>query len=260
LQFSVNGGAALIAPQTLNLLPGTYTIAAPTPQAGMAGTQYVLSSWSDSGAASHTITVGSSAATYTASFQTQYQLTMAASPAAGGTVTPASGFYNSGTAVPINAMAGCGYSFASWTGAVAGPVSASTTVTMNSPQTVTANFTPIGAIPFLNGSVSLGSGVLYLQFPDGTPFGYYAPLSSNWIYHFDLGYEYLCSANDAANSVYMWYNSSGHWWYTNPAVFPYIYDFTLNAWLYYIPSAIPGRYTSDPREFVNLTTGKTITM
>ena len=143
-QFSVDGGAPQTAPQTLNLSPGTHTIAVATPQPGPAGTQYVFVSWSDGGAASHSITVGGTAATYTASFKTQYQLTISASPAAGGTVTPASGaFYDSGTAVSVQATANTGYSFTSWTGGVASASSAATTVTMNAPQTVAAVFAPI---------------------------------------------------------------------------------------------------------------------
>ena len=121
----------------------------------------------------------------------------------------------------------------------------------------------IGALTitsFFNGSVSLGSGVLYLQFPDGTPFGYYTVLTGGWIYHFDLGYEYVDPGNDAANSVYMWDLASGHWWYTNPAEFPYLYDFTLSAWLYYYPSATTGRYTSNPRYFANMTTKQIFAM
>ena len=144
LQFSVDGGAAQTAPQTLNLAAGTHTIAVATTQAGGSGTQYAFASWSDGGAASHGITVGSSAAIYTATFNTLYQLTISASPLAGGTVTPASGtFYNSGTAVPITATAnsGDGYSFSGWTGTVASATSASTTVTMSAPETVVANFT-----------------------------------------------------------------------------------------------------------------------
>jgi uncharacterized protein (TIGR03437 family) len=139
--FSVDGGAAQIAPQTLNLSQGQHTIAVATPQNGSSGTQYVFANWSDGGAASHTITVTASAATYTASFTTQYQLTISASPVAGGTVTPSSGsYYAAGTAVPITATANSGYTFSGWTGSVGNASDASTTVTMNAPQTVTANF------------------------------------------------------------------------------------------------------------------------
>ncbi|HTX37831.1 MAG TPA: hypothetical protein VME43_22535, partial [Bryobacteraceae bacterium] len=142
LQFSVDGGPAQTAPQTLNLVQGPHTIAAATPQAGATGTQYVLTSWSDGATTpADTITVGTSAATYTATFQTQYQLTISASPPAGGTVTPASGsFYNAGAAVPVVATPNAGYMFNSWTGAVPTPSSASTTVIMNAPETVTADF------------------------------------------------------------------------------------------------------------------------
>jgi len=146
LQFSVDGGAAQTAPQTLGLSPGSHMIAVAPTQAGPAGapagTQDVFASWSDDGAASHNITVGSSASTFTATFQTQYQLTISASPAAGGTVSPASGgFYNAGTAVPITATPAAGYAFSNWTFGVAASTSASTTVTMSAPQAVAAVFT-----------------------------------------------------------------------------------------------------------------------
>ena len=142
LQFTVDGGAPQIAPQTVSLSQGSHTIAVAGTQAGGAGTQYAFSSWSDSGAVSHSITVGASAATYTATFQTQYQLTTLASPAAGGTVTPASGaYYNSGANVPIAATPATGYIFTGWTGSVAIASSASTTVTMRAPETVVGGFT-----------------------------------------------------------------------------------------------------------------------
>jgi uncharacterized protein (TIGR03437 family) len=145
LQFSVDG-TPYTAPQMLNLSSGSHTIAVATTEAGAAGTQYVFSSWSDGGAASHSITVGASAATYTASFTTQYQLTISASTPAGGTVTPASGgFYTSGAVEPITATPNSGYIFTSWSGSVANATSTSTTVTMSAPETVTANFSAVPA-------------------------------------------------------------------------------------------------------------------
>ena len=143
LQFTVDGGAAQSAPQTLNLTQGSHTITAASPQAGATGSRYEFSSWSDgTTTTTDTITVGTSGVTYTATFTTQYQLTVAASPAAGGTVTPATGsFYNSGTAVNISATPNSGYGFNNWTGPVGSAASVSTTVTMIAPETVTANFT-----------------------------------------------------------------------------------------------------------------------
>ncbi len=115
-----------------------------SPQAGAAGTQYAFSSWSDGGAITHNITVPTIAVTYTATFTTQYQLTTSVSPTGGGTVSVASGgFYNAGTSVALTATPANGYVFSGWSGNVANPTNASTTVVMNSPQSVVANFTAI---------------------------------------------------------------------------------------------------------------------
>ena len=112
---------------------------------------------------------------------------------------------------------------------------------------------------FFIGQVSLGSGVEYLQFPDGIVFGYYTFVASTIFYHYDMGYEAFVPGS--ASDVYLYDFTSSHWWYTSNTLFPYLYDFTLNSWLYYFPNTTnPGRYTSDPRYFSNLTTGKIITM
>jgi hypothetical protein len=80
------------------------------------------------------------------------------------------------------------------------------------------------------------------------------------LYHFDLGYEYV-TAGDSGGDLYFYDLASNHWWYTNSFLFPYLYDFTLNAWLYYFPNtSSPGHYTANPRYFSNLTTGQIITM
>ncbi|HLJ48609.1 MAG TPA: FG-GAP-like repeat-containing protein [Bryobacteraceae bacterium] len=147
LQFTVDGGSAQTAPQTLTLSTGTHTIAVATTQQVTTGTRYNFMSWNDGGAASHIITVGSTPSTYTATFGTQYLLTISASPANGGSVTPLSGgYYDAGTAVPISATAASGFVFANWTGTVASSSSASTTVTMAAPDTVTANFSALAGI------------------------------------------------------------------------------------------------------------------
>ena len=109
------------------------------------------------------------------------------------------------------------------------------------------------------GQVSLGSGVYYLQFPNGNLFGYYNFPSYPFMYHYDLGFEYLFDGGNGA--VYMYDFSSGHWFYTSSSLFPYLYDFSLSNWLYYFPATNnPGHYTSNPRYFSDLTTGKIITM
>ena len=141
LSFTVDG-TTYTSTQTLTWTTGTnHTLATTSPQTPVAGTQYTFASWSDAGAISHSVTAPSSATTYTASFTTSYQLTTAASPSNGGTVSPVSGsYYPSGTVVNLLATANSGYAFTNWTGPVANTSSASTTVTMNAPESVTANF------------------------------------------------------------------------------------------------------------------------
>jgi uncharacterized repeat protein (TIGR02543 family) len=261
LQFSVDGLTVLNAPQPLTLAPGIHTVAVATSQAGAAGVQYAFANWSDGGAASHQITVGASDARYTANFTTQYQLTISASPDAGGTVTPANGgFYNSGTAVAVTATANSGYTFTGWSGSVANASSSSTAVTMSAAQNLTANFSSAAApAAFFTGEVSLGSSVEYLQFPDSNVFGYYTFVASSIFYHYDMGYEAFVPG--AASDVYLYDFTSSHWWYTSSTLFPYLYDFTLKTWVYYFPNTTnPGHYTTNPRYFSNLITGQIFTM
>jgi hypothetical protein len=119
----------------------------------------------------------------------------------------------------------------------------------------------VGAAFFM-AEVLVGNGVYYLQFPNGTPFGYYAYLTDQrFIYHFDMGFEYLFDANDANHGIYFYDFASSSFLYTSPSTFPYLYDFSLNAWLYYLPDANnPGRYTHNPRWFYNFATGQWITL
>ena len=139
LQFTIDNAAPLTAPQTIDLTPGTHTITVASTQTGP-GTRYLFSSWSDSPTASDTITVGTTAATYTASFQTQYQLTTASYPQAGGSVVPASGaYYNSGATVTLTATPNSPLVFTGWSDSVTSAFNPLQT-TMNTPVSVTAIF------------------------------------------------------------------------------------------------------------------------
>jgi hypothetical protein len=125
---------------------------------------------------------------------------------------------------------------------------------------VTAYFVGNAATtPFFSGQVSLGSGVEYLQFSNGNLFGYYNLTNFPIFYHYDMGFEGFVDGGNGA--AYMYDFASGHWWYTSSSLFPYLYDFTLSNWLYYFPATNnPGHYTTNPRYFSNLTTGKILTM
>lgn len=139
----------------------------------------------------------------------------------------------------------------------------------NDPAFALSFSTPVSAAysnAFFNGQEASTSAFSYLQFADGNPFGYYGFLAgspssvSAWLYHDDLGYEYVMPGA-ASGSVYFFDLASGHWWYTSNALFPYLYDFAFNDWLYYFPANDkPGHYTSNPRVFFNFTLNKAFTM
>jgi hypothetical protein len=87
-------------------------------------------------------------------------LTMIASPAAGGTTIPGPGtvFEGQNWVVVLNAIPNPGYLFTNWTGNVASITNPSTTVVMNQPQTVTANFLLCGCAADVSGVITVTRG------------------------------------------------------------------------------------------------------
>ena len=71
--------------------------------------------------------------------QNSYVLTTAASPVAGGTVTPATGPVLSNTVVTVTQTPNAGYTFTGWSGDCTGTTTCS--VTMDAAKSVTANYT-----------------------------------------------------------------------------------------------------------------------
>ena len=116
---------------------------------------------------------------------------------------------------------------------------------------------------FFDGEVNLGNAVYYLSFPNGNYFGYYSFLyDPDYIYHFDLGYEYVFDANDGKGGVYLYDFASSDFFYTSPVFpFPYLFDFGLNSVLYYYPDpSNAGHYNTDGyRFFYDFNTGAVIT-
>src|SRR5205085_3772445 len=135
-------GTPYTAAQSFSWQPGSsHTIATTSPQSGGTDVRYVWSNWSGGGAISHTVAPTTNA-TYTANFKTQYYLRM--SHGTGGTVSPASGWKNSGATVSISATPASGYSFSNWTGSGTGSVYGTNnpaSITMGGPITETATFT-----------------------------------------------------------------------------------------------------------------------
>ena len=116
--------------------------------------------------------------------------------------------------------------------------------------------------PFFTGEVALNNGVYYLTFPNGNDFGYYSFLTDpHYLYHFDLGYEYVFDAADGHGGAYLYDFKSRDFFYTSPSFpFPYLYDFGLNAVLYYYPDPNnAGHYnTNGVRYFYDFATGEII--
>lgn len=137
-----------------------------------AAANHTFSHWSYTGsatiannkAASTTATLTGDA-TITANFNSNGGistiLTMAASPSAGGTITPAAGSstVTVGQAQAITATAADGYNFSSWSisgyGTIADSSSSSTTATLSGNSTITATFTPIAEIGINRLNISL---------------------------------------------------------------------------------------------------------
>lgn len=162
-------GTAIATPQTYTWNVGdSHTIAAVSPVSCGTGCEYIYKSWSDSGAQSHSITVPSSATTYTATFQLYYLLTVTHST--GGTTSFSSAWISAGTSAAITATPNSGYAFLGWTGAYTGYLNPCT-VTMNSAIAEAASFAP--GVQIIMTSSTAGSGYVTV---DGvgitTPYAY----------------------------------------------------------------------------------------
>ncbi len=160
LTFTVAGDATVYtAPHDFSWLQGDkHIISVASPQNVSSGSRSIFRNWSDTGAASHEITVGATSATYTAQFDSQYQITTAVTPAANGYVLPVSGtWYAAGSSVNVSVVPNTGNRLASWSGSVANAANAATTVTMSGPVSVTANLV---GIPSLKARVTGMSGAI----------------------------------------------------------------------------------------------------
>jgi uncharacterized protein (TIGR03437 family) len=161
LQLTVDG-STITTPQTFQWQQGsTHTLGASSVQ-GNGSTRFAYSSWSDGGTQTHGVTVPSTSLTLTATFKTQFQLSTAVTPQAGGSigVSPQStdGFYDLGTNLVFTPTANLGYQFASWSGDLTG-TTAVQSIVMLAPRNVTATFAPTGTATWsIAGQVTTTSG------------------------------------------------------------------------------------------------------
>jgi uncharacterized protein (TIGR03437 family) len=125
LPLTINGNRGS-TPRNFAVNPGgTLTVAAdPTIAFATATTRYVFDSWSDGGAASHTITAPATGAfpTITAKYKVQHLVETAFSGNGTVTVTPASadGYYDHGTKIQISAAPATGFQLLKWSGDLSG--------------------------------------------------------------------------------------------------------------------------------------------
>ena len=87
------------------------------------------------------------------------------------------------------------------------------------------------------GGVSAGSNLNYSSW-----FGYYTIGTYPLVYQYYLGYEYAFPTN---SGVYLYDYPSGHFWYTQSSYFHFVYDFSLNTFLYYYEANTPHRHFYD---------------
>ena len=128
--YDANGGASYTrttSPPTCPWAPATRSTSTTAPAAATA--------WTVGGLAAGTVDV-------TEPVTVTHDLTMDAAPLSGGTISPAVGShtYSEGAVVDVTATPNTGYHFDNWTGGVADPNAAATTVTMDADKTVTAHF------------------------------------------------------------------------------------------------------------------------
>jgi len=184
-----------------------------SPVSAGTGKRYVWTSCSGlSTSQSGSITVPSGGGSVTASYKTQYYLTMQANPSGGGTVSPSSGWYDAGASVQISATPASNYRFTGWSGSGSGSYSGSSnpaTVTMNGPITETANFAKVGTVTFsVNGMGSDASGTVLTV--DGVSYSYsQLPKSFTWDVGSSHSFSWSSPVSGGSGKQYVWTSTSG---------------------------------------------------
>jgi uncharacterized repeat protein (TIGR02543 family) len=177
-QINVSGAGcpagAYTAPATLTWTTGTNcSISIASPQGGP-DTRWVFSRWSDGSVANARSITGAPGAVYTLVMAAEHRLTRAVSGP--GSVNGADGFYAAGSTLQLIATPQSGYQFAGWSGSASGGANP-LTVLMDSPKTITANFTAAVTAVRIEANAAAQFSVSGAGCPTGT---YTAPANVVW--------------------------------------------------------------------------------
>ena len=208
-------------------------------------TGYSFTGWSGgvcSGTGTCSVTMDaakSATATFTIN---SYPLTVAVSPAGGGTTLPAAGehSYTHGAVVPMSATPATGYTFTGWSGACTG--TGACQVTMDGAKSITANFT-LNAYALTVTKSGNGSGTVTSD-PAGINCG--ADCSENYAH----GTVVVLTAAPAATSTFTGWSGActgiGTCTVTIDEVTNVTANFTLNTYALTVSKTGDGTITSDP--------------
>ncbi|MCI4351852.1 MAG: hypothetical protein L3K14_00455 [Thermoplasmata archaeon] len=144
------GGTGIVFHEPNGTVP--YTVLSPIP--GAAGIRYLAT---PSGG---NVVVNGAPVPVPVSYVTQYQFTATASPAAGGTATPASSWSAPGTVIQATATVSPGWAFSSWSGVGSGSYTGTAnpaSVTLNGPVQETALFILLFAVSFTETGLPSGA-------------------------------------------------------------------------------------------------------
>jgi len=186
-EFIQVDGTPFVTPYTFSWLPGSvHVLEASSIVEGEAGVRFLFSGWSDGGSQTHNYTVGESSEPITASYDTQYSLTIRTNF---GVVDVQDGtWYNAGSKVILlatapNVIPGESYVFSGWKGTIGGYTGGSNPsaeFTMNGPITEAATWqhiyelktvSPYGSVlgsTWYHDGQIVNARVMQTEVPDGS--------------------------------------------------------------------------------------------
>ena len=178
LQFTTSGTGCTpgtySAPASFSWPEGSVcSVSIPATQGG--DVRWVFEGWADGPTVNpRSISATWPSVSYSLRFGTQYKLTR--SVTGQGTVSGADGFYAAGTSVQLTATPAAGYQFTGWSGNVVGAANP-LTFTLNSPSTLTANFSASPTTVHLGSNMTAQFTISGAGCPTGT---YMAPADVIW--------------------------------------------------------------------------------